>query len=327
MELPVLLTIALVVCLLGILYRVFAWFTQGLAPSSLTATVPTRVLAAVKTIPATLGSSGIFRASRTLLLDLLLLKRTLDKSILRWSAHSLIVIGFILLLLMHALESQITAAIFRDYQSTLNPYLFLRNLFGVMVLAGLGLAVYRRLSLRPRRLQSMASDWAALAFIALIIVSGMLLEGGKIRSYTVYQAMVEEYAAFRVAEEELALEAYWVRENGLVSPNFPSPPTEEMVAQGKVVSEGSCAECHVSNRFAFASFALAGATAPVTAVFGDARAVGFFWYLHVVACLAFLAWLPFSKMFHILAAPLSLLIKGVGEKTRPALRPASSPGR
>ena len=45
-----------------------------------------------------------------------------------------------------------------------------------------------------------------------------------------------------------------------------------------------------------------------------------FWYLHILACLSFLAWLPFSKMFHILAAPVSLITKRVtgDELTDPA---------
>ncbi|MEE4136170.1 MAG: 4Fe-4S dicluster domain-containing protein [Desulforhopalus sp.] len=311
MVFKVLLGISVAVCVLGVLYRLACWFSQGLQPAGSATTTSQRVLAALGAIPAALFSSALFRMVRTLFVDLVFLKRTLDKSLLRWFAHSLIVVGFIALFLMHALDSQVTEAFFRDYQSTLNPYLFLRNLFGVMVLVGLGLATYRRLSLRSKRLRSSLSDWAALIFIGVIIFSGVLLEGAKIRSYTVYQEMVDDYAAFSVAEDELALEAFWVAENGLRSPNFDLPPAAELIAQGIEVNEGSCIECHASNRYAFASFSLAGLTSPFTALLGDAGAVAFFWYLHIVACLAFLAWLPFSKMFHILAAPVSLLIRGV----------------
>jgi heterodisulfide reductase subunit C len=46
------------------------------------------------------------------------------------------------------------------------------------------------------------------------------------------------------------------------------------------------------------------------------------WYIHVLACLVGLAYLPFSKMFHIFASPVSLLANGVigKEKLAPANR-------
>ena len=45
---------------------------------------------------------------------------------------------------MHALGDVLTKAIWSGYYPTLNPYLFLRDLLGAMVLAGVGLAIYRR---------------------------------------------------------------------------------------------------------------------------------------------------------------------------------------
>lgn len=104
---------------------------------------------------------------------------------------------------------------------------------------------------------------------------------------------------------------YWAKENGLVSPNVVKPFDAELVAQGIEANESSCMECHASNQTAFASFAVANITRPFSAMLGDSAAVTMFWYLHIVACLGFLAWLPFSKMFHILAAPISLIIKNV----------------
>ncbi|BCL60209.1 hypothetical protein DGMP_09020 [Desulfomarina profundi] len=91
-----------------------------------------------------------------------------------------------------------------------------------MVLIGLGLAVYRRLSLKSRRLKTNSADWAALVFIAVIIFSGMLLEGAKMSSYSTFQNMVDEYGALD-EEETNALAAYWVQENGLVAPTLQSP--------------------------------------------------------------------------------------------------------
>lgn len=215
-----------------------------------------------------------------------------------------------LLLLFHALGGIVSESLFTDFQPTLNPFLFLRNFFGLMVLTGLGLAVYRRIKLRPQRLKTNPSDWAALIFIAVIILSGMLLEGSKISSYTTYSDMVEEYGSASDEGEELALEAYWVETNGLVSPNFKELPSAELVATGMEINGDSCIDCHSSNRSAFASYTLAGVSGILTTILGDATAVSFFWYLHILACFGFLAWIPFSKMFHILAAPVSLLLKG-----------------
>jgi heterodisulfide reductase subunit C len=44
--------------------------------------------------------------------------------------------------------------------------------------------------------------------------------------------------------------------------------------------------------------------------------VEFLYYVHVLACLLGLAYLPFSKMFHIIATPFSLLANGVMDSKR-----------
>jgi hypothetical protein len=57
-----------------------------------------------------------------------------------------------LLLLMHALDKYITVAIWKDYYSTINPFMFLRNLFGALVIIGVIIAIYRRFILKVPRL-------------------------------------------------------------------------------------------------------------------------------------------------------------------------------
>jgi heterodisulfide reductase subunit C len=49
---------------------------------------------------------------------------------------------------------------------------------------------------------------------------------------------------------------------------------------------------------------------------GDAAMVALFWNLHFLACFAGLAYLPFSKFFHILTGPLSLLVDAGMDMTR-----------
>jgi heterodisulfide reductase subunit C/nitrate reductase gamma subunit len=274
-------------------------------------TVAARLTSAVQGLLGVLFSAKIFQVVKSIFVDLLFQKRIFDKSSLRWVAHTLIFAGFMLLLLMHAMGSLVSESIFSNYQSTLNPFLFLRNLFGLMVLAGVGIAIFRRISLEPQRLRTYPSDWAALIFLVVIILSGLLLEGAKMSSQAKYQSMVDEYASLANEEEGKALEAFWVQENGLFSANVPTPPPPELVAQGREINGNSCIECHSANRSAFASFAVAKISHLFAAAIGDTTTVTLFWYLHILACLSFLAWLPFSKMIHILAAPLSLIIKSV----------------
>ncbi len=316
MTFNILLGLSLIVCLVGLIIRLSIWFSQGMHPQAVLATTAAaRLTSALRGVFGLLFSAKILQVVKSIFVDTLFQKRVFTKNSLRWVAHTLIFFGFILLLLMHAMDSVVSEAIFRDYQPTLNPYLFLRNLFGLMVLAGVGIAIFRRISLEPQRLRSSLSDWAALIFLIVIIFSGMLLEGAKMSSQSTYQRMAEEYGSIANEEEGKALEAFWVQENGLASTNFQTPPSSELVAQGREINGNSCIECHSANRSAFASFAVAKISRLFSAAIGDSTAVSLFWYLHILACLSFLAWLPFSKMIHILAAPLSLIIKSVtGDK-------------
>lgn len=310
MNFNILLTLAVFVFLIGMALRLFAWFGLGIHPPSPAFSPAKRLVQSLRGVAATVFSGRIITLIKSCFSDLLFQRRIISKSPLRWTAHSLIFFGFMLLLFMHAMESVVSARLFSDYESTLNPYLFLRNLFGVMVLVGIGLAVYRRITYKTKRVKSYASDWAALLLVGGIILSGMLLEGASITSYTVFQEMMDEYGAFD-EDEAASLEAFWVAENGLVSPSISSPIPAEQIALGREANSFSCVECHAPNSAAFASFSLKGLTRPFAMLLGDSAAVGLFYFLHILFCLTFLAWLPFSKMFHILSAPVSLLTRSV----------------
>ncbi len=307
----ILFGLSAVVCLAGLIIRLSIWFSQGMhAPTVPTVPRTVRITEAFKGVLGTLFSAKIFLVIKSLIVDLLFQKRIFDKSALRWIAHSLIFTGFMLLLLMHAMHGIVTEPLFKNYQSTLNPFLFLRNLFGFMALAGVAIAVFRRISLKNQRMKTYASDWTALVFLLVIILSGMLLEGSKMASRSEFQRMLDD-VSLSDEEEVKALETFWVLENGLASPHVKLPPAPELIAQGREVHENYCADCHASNKAAFGSFSIAKVSPLFFAILGESFTVQLFWYLHVLTCLAFLAWLPFSKMFHILAAPVSLIVKGV----------------
>lgn len=304
-----LLALSVLICLVGLALRLHTWFSQGIHPPSPAISLAERLQSGLRSTSKVLFGGKVITIVRSFFADLLFQQRVFQKSGLRWTAHTLIFFGFILLLLMHAMEAFVSQKLFPGYESTLNPYLFLRNLFGLMVLVGVGIATYRRIVLKPKRLKTYASDWAALIFVGGIILTGMLLEGSRISSYTSFQGMVEEYGSFD-EQETLDLEALWVAENGLVSP-MSQPVTAEQIERGREVNGSSCIECHAGNSSAFVSFTLKGLTRPFALMLGDNAAVSLFSFLHLLFCLAFLAWLPFSKMFHVLSAPVSLLITSI----------------
>jgi hypothetical protein len=180
----------------------------------------------------------------------------LKEDFTRWLMHMLIYSGFMLLLLMHALENFISAKLFADYYSTVNPFMFLRDLFGLMMIIGIGIAVFRRFILKVPRLKTNAMDYYAIIILVVIMFSGIMLEGAKITSNTAFQDMVTDYAGLDAeddAEEMAALESYWVKNFDVVSPNVKGPFEEEILEQGLESHEANCAECHSSPKWAKSS--------------------------------------------------------------------------
>lgn len=163
-------------------------------------------------------------------------------------------------------------------------------------------------------LRTKGVDHYAIIILAIILVSGVLLEGAKITSMTVYQNMVEDYAEMEEDEEFEALESYWVQYYGVVSPNLKPPFDEEVLAQGQEIHEESCLDCHSRSQWAFSGYTVAKIIKPVAFALDQAGAVTFLWYIHWLACFIGLAYLPFSKMFHIFSTPASLLANAVMEK-------------
>ena len=180
-----------------------------------------------------------------------------------------------------------------------------------MVVVGLLLALSRRLIFKVPRLKTNAMDYYAIIILAVIMVSGILLEGMQIASPTVFAEMEEEYAALDDEADIQALESLWVKEYGLASATVKAPFDPEVIESGRELNEESCVSCHASNKWAFTGYATARMLRPVAVGLDRAGAVNFLWYLHFLACFVGLAYLPFSKMFHIIATPVSLLANSV----------------
>lgn len=303
------LYVSLGIFLLGVLYQVGTWFRHGLTAEDKEISPKRRFWEVSKAIVRTVFSKQILALSKTFFLDILLFRSLRQQGLYRWAAHMLIFWGFILLLLMHALAAHISEPILPNYMSSLNPYLFLRDLFGLMLLAGLGMAVFRRLRSTSSRVENSKMDWAALAVLLLIIISGVLLKGSKIASESQFERMTESYSdLYYTGQGDEALKGYWIENFGLMSPELQGSVSQETLQEGQEQHEVYCASCHSPSQWAMLSYGSSKLTYPVTSTSSGQGLVSFFWYLHILTVFAGLAWVPFGKMFHALSSPLSLLV-------------------
>ena len=303
----------LTIFLIGLAYKVSNWFTKTVGGSGKNIKPSDRVFYAINGLLSVTFSLKILSLIKAFVLDVLFQQRILKESRVRWMAHMLIFYGFMLLLLMHALQSVISESIFSDYYSTLNPFFFLRDFFGAMVIIGVLLAVLRRYLSKPRRLRTNRMDHYAMAIVAVIMLSGIALEGMKIASYSEFERMLEDYAGLDDEDEIKALEAVWVSEYGTVSPNIEAPFDEDLLEAGREIHVDNCMDCHASAKWAFNGYAAAKVIKPVALWLDQYDGVTLLGYIHILACFIGLAYLPFSKMFHLIATPIALMANPVME--------------
>ncbi len=302
----ILLYVSLMICFIGISYRISFWTKKsiGYHPSSNSQ----KFSPLIKNLFSTIFSPSIINIIKSLIFDVMLQGRILKTSGLRWIMHILIFVGFMALVIMHALDEIITENLFTYYYSTVNPFFFLRSLFGIMVLVGIAIAIYRRYFSKPARLKNARSDLFAILLIFIIILSGIALEGMKMTSVSEFTTMVEDYAGLDYEDEDvIALEAYWVKEFALVSSRVGSSFDPETLALGLETHETNCMDCHSPNKSAFLGYATAKFFSPAALFLDQINGVSLFYYFHILSCFIALALVPFSKMFHMVATPVSLL--------------------
>ncbi|MFH1293803.1 MAG: 4Fe-4S dicluster domain-containing protein [Pseudomonadota bacterium] len=304
------LYISLAVFALGLVYKIATWLSLKPGVNAQDISKAKRVSSALKGILATLLSPKILTLIKVFFLDIIVQRKVFKEDFFRWLTHILLYGAFMLLVLMHALDTFIAPALFSNYQPTINPFLFLRDLFGLLVIVGICMALYRRCILKAPRLTTSPMDTYALILLATIMVSGILLEGVKIGSYSVYKRMVTEYAGLEETEEEFkALTAFWVKEFGTVAPQ--APFDTNLLETGRETHEMSCQGCHSRAQWAVTGYPVARALKGVALGLDKAGIHTVLWYLHFLACFIGLAYLPFSKFFHIITSPLSLLANSV----------------
>lgn len=304
---------ALALFIIGTLYRISNWFRFRIAKDA--ATIPTwkRITSAITGLFATLFSTGIFKLMKIFIMDVVFQVFFLKAGFIRWLAHFLIFAGFFLLLFTHALEKFIMVPHIQNYYSTVNPFMFMRNMFGFMVILGLGIVLVRRLFFAKTQTVSTTADYYAIFILAVIMISGFLLEAVKITSQNVFTAMVNEFSFIdeNDTESRQALMAFWVRNYGLVSKDVKEPLDEKMLQAGDDLNSGSCIGCHARPQSAFMSYGVSRLLKPVAIDLDRLNAPKVLWYIHFLACFIGLAYLPFSKFFHIIATPVYLLARGI----------------
>lgn len=309
------LYISLAVFIVGLFFKISTWFFRKVGVDSKDIPTSKRLSSALKGIIVTIFSAKTLTLIKVFFLDIMFQRRVLREDFLRWLAHILMYGAFMLLFLMHALETFVSAKLFSDYASTINPFMFLRDLFGALAIIGVCLALYRRFILKAPRLTSTGMDVYAIILLTVIMVSGILLEGVKIGSYSVYKRMVADYAGLEEGEEDFkALTAFWVKEFGTVAPDVKAPFDQELIEAGGENHEMSCSGCHSRPQWAFTGYPVARAFKGFALGLDRAGIHTLLWYLHFLACFIGLAYLPFSKFLHIFTSPLSLLVNSVMNK-------------
>ena len=314
---------SLALCALGLLWRISRWLRLRIGPDARDITLYQRVAAVLRGTAAALLSRQLVRVLGAFFFDVLLLRRLFASAKLRWFGHLFIAVGFTLLLLMHALAGVVSVHLFPDYQPTLEPYLFLRNFFAVMVLLGVALLLFGRR--RQRTGFAGARSPFAAAFIALlgfVLVTGFLLEAGKITSPRAFYRMAEQFIGSTDPEELKPLRAVWASEFAVAFGDLQPPIDPVLVAQGGNQHREACVSCHAKPAAAFVSYPIAQLLAPAAGLLDEVRADIWLLYLHVFACFLGLASLPFTRFFHVIAAPISLLVNGAASN-----RESSAAGR
>ncbi len=168
--------------------------------------------------------------------------------------HILILWGAIVLVFATAIVA--LQADFGVYLFHGDLYLFIKataNLFGLLILVGIAMAAWRRYVTKPKRLDNKADDGVTLALLALILITGFLVEGARMA------AVPDSWAAWGFVGNWLA--------------------------------------------------------APFAAAFGPSGLLMFhraLWWFHLSLTLGLVAYLPYSKLFHLLLAPANQFMRPRG---------------
>ncbi len=308
------LMVSLAIFVSGCVYKIGRWFFFSLSFENSGGTPLSKAKQVFSALIRSVFSTRVFTLLFAFLSRVIFQTHILRQSLLRWMFHMGISWGFLLLVVFHAMDEPVSANVFFNYEPTLNPFMFLRNLLGVLVAVGtFGYLARRRFNKRLRAVTH-SGDIFALAMVLVIILSGFLLEGAKIISEPIFDEMVEEYMVDPEEEDLLALGLYWSTHYDVVfSKKLDGSDNKmELLALGEELNAENCMECHARPVFSFVSAQIARALKPDGTALNAARADIILWYVHFLAAFFALAVFPFTKFFHILSTPMMLVVESMG---------------
>ncbi len=315
---------ALCIAVIGSIWRIGRWFWIQIGPENQDPPDDANALGRFAMALKAILRVGIKTPLRSLFADTLLQLHILRHDWRRWVMHMALFYGMVMLVALHALDDFTIMPFLMDYMPTRNPWRFLRNLGAILVLAGIVMAAWRCRADPIRKRNRKPADRLARWLLATMVLSGILLESTQILSPSVFDAMVDDYAFSDDSQEIEALKVYWSSSWGSgVTSSLPGGEPQTL-ALGKEMHEAFCADCHDRPQSGLLSYPVSRALKPLTGSLDRLRADRLLWYLHfMTACLG-LALLPFSKFFHLLATPISLMVRAAAPAaaTAPALQPA-----
>jgi ferredoxin/nitrate reductase gamma subunit len=302
---------ALTVCLLGTLWRMGRWFAICIGPESREATSFDRIASGLTALMRTLFSRKSAAILVVMVADVVSQRRIFKQNLIRWAMHMGLFYGVLLLTGLHALDNITLARLTDDYASTRNPYMLLRNLLGLVLFAGVAIALLRRRALPLLKRFNAWPDRTALLLCALILMSGVALEAVQIISASIFDNMVDDYMGSDDPEAVMALKGYWAQ-NFDVAFELPPPVDDSALALGRQLHADYCAACHSRPTAAIMAYPLAKAIKPLAAIIECLRLDTWLWYFHYLAACLALAFLPFGKFFHLVSVPLNLALGTMG---------------
>lgn len=298
--------VAVAIAAAGSLWRAAGWLRLGLGLPAAPPTWRARATALFASLVRPPRGQRARRALTVLVLDVLGQRRLWARDPVRGAAHLTLVVGFTGLFFLHALGDVVAVKVAGTYASTLSPWLPLRDLFGLMVLLGFAVGIPRRLVARgglpaPRR-----RDPLFVGVLLAMVVTGFALSAIKITSAPAFERMLQEYASLS-DDEGAMLRAYWGAEYGVVFAPPIRASSSAQLAAGEAVHEAACAGCHARPQLAVASYPLSRLLRDVAPRLASWGAEVHLLRLHLLLCLLALAYLPFSRFFHVVSAPVALL--------------------
>ena len=179
---------ALAIFTYGVFSKLSFWLSAPLDAETLDET-PLGFRGAWNAAVSVIFSRRVFRVGSEIFLDAVVGRRLFRLSKARWAIHALMLFGFIALLLGDAAATWLSfkGAYIKDAPALALVF----ELGGLSIIAGVALAIGRRLFLPGERLRGVASDYGAPALMALVLATGYLTEAFRLLAEDVPAAVAK----------------------------------------------------------------------------------------------------------------------------------------